>query len=303
MNKFSILALGCLFLVSCSDDEPSNESGSGLNVIPSSVVDGVRGAGISAPYGDDLSVSYNSNGTINYFVVSELTYNFEYDDNDNSPKLKRIYTEYEEDGEFYSFESKNFKHNSSGFVTSYDIVAKYSDEYSSGTESINSKVKYNADGQAVSISASGTATYTEDGESYTEKGSYSIKYTYSGSNLTSATGDWGDGESSVANFKYDSNNVNTYNIFTPQMSVAMGQADPIAYILAYLGYLGNASKMLPVEMSTTDIGEGHTPDTETYDISYIYDDSNRVEEIKMTDDNGRVSKFQYEYYIFDVETE
>lgn len=299
MNKLiTIFTLGCLLLTSCSDDDtPANGGDStGLKAVPSSVVCGLRIAGITGPNGEDYFANYNSNGTINYFVINSLHYNFEYDNNSSTPILKRIYAENKDGDEFISWEATNFNANSNGFVVSYTESVKYYDEYESGSANLNMSFTYNSEGQVSNITQTGTQSYTDEDGTFSGDRNYIIEYNYIDGNLISSKGNYGDSLSEVV-YEYDDEEEkeNTYNIFTPQMAAGIGQWDPVAYMLAYLGYVGNASKMLPIAMTETEI-EVDNYNSWTYGISYVFDSQNKIEEVKMTNEYGTEAVYYVDYF-------
>ena len=70
------------FLASCSDDDDEDDgggstSGEATMTIPSSIVDGVQVSNVSG--GNNLNMTYNTDGTINTATLGNMTFQFVYE--------------------------------------------------------------------------------------------------------------------------------------------------------------------------------------------------------------------------------
>lgn len=307
------------------DNNTSEEDETAVELpIPASIVDGVRVQELSNDDGEAvLSISYNDDGSINNAIYDGTEYEFEYATDARATsttgrKLKNItarstYTE-DHGQSHYKTTTKltayNFKFNTDGFLVYYKERGSISESYyeinegsSSSYETINGTytLAYNSAGRLEHISASGTTTetITEDGETYTEEESSSgtVKYSYVGGSLEQMKIVDEDDEMSY-NYEYENSLNNTYNVVTPQLAEGMASFSPVLYILAQMGYLGNASSLLPTKLTFSSIytdDDGDTDvDTESYTISYnFWETNNKIRSI--TTSRPGQNPFTYTY--------
>jgi hypothetical protein len=164
--------------------------------------------------------------------------------------------------------------NSQGYVSTIKYVdeekgSDYLDSYS-GTISLS----YNSSNQLTKISISESGTEKEDGETFKYSGSCQRTFTYKDGNLISCTevdkgSEGGEkySETSVYTFAYDDDE-NVYGQYTEGIFETMDIGDALAG-LALVGYMGKASKYLPVLIDVTykweeDGEEGESSHSYTY---------------------------------------
>ncbi len=281
---YPILTLSLSFMAaSCSSDDDKDEPGSGEAVdmpIPSSVVEGVRVAGDGA-----TKINYNSDGSIKNAEYNGTIYDFEYEGSraaaSTGRKLVRIVARGFGDNDGESWQATNFKFNTDGFIASY--LEKEEEKYGSNEwykQTINVTISYNGDNRISSMNLSGTWEEMYDGEHDSGKAAATIKYSYKGGALESAVWNESD-ESNSYTYDYTQSHTNTYNIVTPQLGYGMGFYSPIAYVFATAGYLGNASSVLPDKVThhLIDHEDPENSSSESYGISYTFNDKNRITSI------------------------
>lgn len=314
-----IFFLGALLcapvLSSCSndDDEDGGGNNGGTEIgIPSSVVDGVRVSGVTTDNSESaISIDYDSDGMVKSATVGGQKFTFEYADDTHSeaaPKrrIKRIFSKTEFDGYYVYCEATNFKINTDGFVASYleKITEKDDDGYSMEA-TMNYTFSYNSAGRIERIGVSGTWTDVEDGESDSGYGEGSVNYVYNGGALEKS-GYSHDGETVVWTYEYDHAHTNTYNIFTSELAYGISMVEePILFALAYAGYVGNASSLLPTK-AVYHAYSNYTDGTVNYDykrifdISYTFWDNNRIHTITtdVYDDSGHKLYYVASQYIY-----
>lgn len=300
MNKKNFFFLLCALavcalpsLTSCSgDDDDDDDDGSGEAAelsVPASIVDGVRLSGMTGA--GDLSVVYNSDGSIDQMSYNGTDYDFEYEETraatSTGRRLLAIVARYSYDGDRESWIANSFKFNTDGFIVSYKEHVKGS--YSDGSREEyknNLTLSYGSKGRLSKVNVSSSWTDVDsDGEKESGSGGGSIKYSYSGDNLTQVS--VGDAEE-MTTFTYEyTTTPNTYNNMTEGLSYGMATYSPILYIFARLGFLGNASAFLPSQMvyRTESYDEGEKDvDTEKYSFSYELDSHNRIDAEVMWND-------------------
>ncbi|MCM1077682.1 MAG: hypothetical protein NC411_10030 [Bacteroides sp.] len=285
-----VAAFGMTF-VACSSDDDDDNNGNTPAVdmpLPSSIVDGVRITNV----GDNAKINYNADGSIKDATIDGITYDFEYETSraamTTGRKLARIVSRYSDDeGYSDSWQATNFMFNTDGFIVSY--LEKHEEKYDSSWEktTFNVTVDYNLHGRITSMHVYGDYEGYDEGEGhYSDKGSGTVKYNYVGGSLESSVIEESDTKSTYE-FEYYLAHANTYNITTPQLAAGMANYSKIAYVFALTGYLGNASSLLPTKVSYiyVDKEEPENSSTSSYDISYKFNDKNRVTSI-LSNANG-----------------
>ena len=316
-NRFKFImmlsAVLCMpFLASCSDDDDEDDgggstSGEATMTIPSSIVDGVQVSTVSG--GNNLNMTYNTDGTINTATLGNMTFQFVYEGSTTAKApqkvdasatngrdlLKIILT----DGDDYStYEATGFKFDSNtGFLLSFTENTKESygsDEW----EKVTSKYtfSYNSDGTLKSTYWEGKYS-DSDGENDNIKATKN--FTYSDGNLTKAeVKDGGYGMSMSFEYK-DHSLVNKFNKLIPPIAAGLSTGESyITYIFAMTGYLGNGSKLLPTKFVERNWGPAEDGDTtydenDTYTVSYTFDDKQHIKSIVCFDGTDDC------YYLFD----
>lgn len=284
---YPIIALGFISLTftACSNDddsEPGVGGGASMPSIPSSVVDGVRVTEMGG-----VSVSYNTDGSINEATADGITYKFEYAGSraeGTTRQLSRIYaTGYDDE----KITATNFAFNTDGFVVRwYEERVDQGEDYMEKV-SINYTIDYSAKGRIQTMNFSGKMEgYDEDGR-YSETGKGAVKYSYTAEQLTSSVYEDAEAKSSIS-FSYNSTApTNTYNIVTTHLAGGMSHITEIAKIFAYAGYLGNSSSVLPTGMSYTYVDkEDDYSESDTYSISYTTNSAGRVTAVTTTNEEG-----------------
>lgn len=279
-----LAALACVATTSCGSDDDENDDAQGDAVdmpIPSSIVDGVRLGEMTSSNGSTImSVSYNDDGSIDKVSYNGTDYDFEYADTraatSTGRKLLQITASYEENDYTMTMRANSFQFNTDGFLVSCKEV---SSEESTGSYSESEEIKlnytmaYNAKGRLSRIGISGSWTDVYEGEKESGSASTAIEYSYSGDNLTQVKIP-GDDEDGPTTYTYDyGTTANSFNTMTQALSVGLAYGDdPILYMLARMGFLGNASAYLPTSMvySSDD-------DTDAYSIIYnLWDTNNKI---------------------------
>lgn len=289
-----IFFLGALLcapvLSSCSndDDEDGGVNNDGTEIgIPSSVVDGVRVSGVTTDNSESaISIDYDSDGMVKSATVGGQKFTFEYADDTRSeaaPKrrIKRISSKIESDDYYFYCEATNFKINTDGFVASY--LEKVTEKYDGDSEEITANLtfSYNSAGRIERIGGSSTWTAVEDGVPDSGYGGGSVNYVYNGGALEKSGYSY-DGYGVEWTYEYDHAHTNTYNVFTSELAYGISMMeDPILYALAFMGYVGNASSLLPTKAVYR--AYSNIPDDYDYkyifDISYTFWDNNRIHTI------------------------
>jgi len=304
--------LACMAMTSCSsdDEEENGEDSTGEAAelsIPSSIVDGVRVSQITTDDGvTALQVTYNDDGSIDKAVYNGMEYDFEYADTRATSTGRRL----AQVSASYLFTSgsthketwiaNSFQFNTDGFLVTfkehmteldsdnenphyYYDEAEYRNVY---TLAYNSSSRL----ERVNLSSSWKDTYIYGDEKDTDSGNDSgaIKYEYNNGYLKQVKIESAyDDESFTWTFEYENMLSNTYNVMTPTLAEGMATFSPILYIFASMGYIGNASTLLPTELTyvgvTTDDDGKQDVDTYTKTVSYnFWDTNNKIKDITIS---------------------
>lgn len=298
-----VAVFSAMVMSACSDDSDDNElqvSASAEMMIPSSVIDGVRVNNIDGL----VNIGYNADGTIDEATYNGVTYDFQYENNSRAistgKRLVQVIARYTDpdDNSYNSWNATNFQFNSDGFVQSYleKTISRgnYMGINCEDETTLNVSLAYNAKGRLDFVDVFGSSKGFDEEGSYNERGSFTIHYKYNGGSFEKSEFET-DGTRYTCSYEYDHPHSNYYNVVTPELAMGMAQYSPITLILAFSGYLGNSSSQLPTRFisSYDDFEEGYKYD-DIYELSYKFDDKNRITEIERVCDGFPV-RWEFRY--------
>lgn len=244
----SMIMVGGLSFVSCSDDDDDNSSGSKS----AGVLDEKTGLRVTSAGG--YNYVYSDDGKLQYILYSSMCrYEFSYSPN----KITHV-----DNGDYDEAENYSISYNGSGYISSVSENDTWEDEDERETYSSNVSFSYDDSGHLTKVSGTYKETESgydkEDGTYHTDTASGTVTWTFTWrNNLLQKIVMLDEGREDDGPFRYEEtfsfsyNNESMANYANKYLQYSAFVDEPFSGFmmrLCYVGLLGNGPAYLPSKM-------------------------------------------------------